>query len=48
MPSAIASSLVSTALKICHCENKTGVVAVVDKGGNLVALQRDVVELTGH
>ncbi|EGS7662330.1 heme-binding protein [Salmonella enterica] len=41
MPSAIANSLVSTALKICHSENKTGVVAVVDKGGNLVALQRD-------
>ncbi|EBW9463496.1 heme-binding protein [Salmonella enterica subsp. enterica serovar Panama] len=41
MPSAIANSLVSTALKICHGENKTGVVAVVDKGGNLVALQRD-------
>ncbi|EAA0700324.1 heme-binding protein [Salmonella enterica] len=41
MPSAIADSLLSTALKICHSENKTGVVAVVDKGGNLVALQRD-------
>lgn len=41
MPSDIARSLVTTALKICHGENKTGVVAVVDKGGNLVALQRD-------
>ncbi|EEH4116352.1 heme-binding protein [Salmonella enterica subsp. enterica] len=41
MPSDIAKSLVSTALKVCHSENKTGVVAVVDKGGNLVALQRD-------
>lgn len=41
MPSDIAVSLVSTALSICHSENKTGVVAVVDKGGNLVALQRD-------
>ncbi|EAQ6131935.1 heme-binding protein [Salmonella enterica] len=41
MPSDIAKSLVSTALKVCHSENKTGVAAVVDKGGNLVALQRD-------
>ncbi|EII7450264.1 heme-binding protein [Salmonella enterica subsp. enterica serovar Newport] len=41
MPSDIAESLVSTALKVCHSENKTGVVAVVDNGGNLVALQRD-------
>ncbi|EFS2650757.1 heme-binding protein [Salmonella enterica] len=41
MPSDVAKSLVSAALKICHSENKTGVVAVVDKGGNLVALQRD-------
>ncbi|EEG2782584.1 heme-binding protein [Salmonella enterica] len=41
MPSDVAKSLVSTALKICHSENKTGVAAVVDKGGNLVALQRD-------
>ncbi|EBS4548399.1 heme-binding protein [Salmonella enterica] len=41
MPSDIAKSLVSTALKVCHSEKKTGVVAVVDKGGNLVVLQRD-------
>ncbi|EKC2495794.1 heme-binding protein [Salmonella enterica] len=41
MTSAIASSLVNTALNVCHSEHKTGVVAVVDKGGNLVALQRD-------
>ncbi|EFO0323088.1 GlcG/HbpS family heme-binding protein [Escherichia albertii] len=41
MSSDIAKSLVTSALKICHSENKTGVVAVVDKGGNLVALQRD-------
>ncbi|EEG5674226.1 heme-binding protein [Salmonella enterica] len=41
MTSAIASSLVNTALDICHHENKTGVAAVVDKGGNLIALQRD-------
>ncbi|EAO6409566.1 heme-binding protein [Salmonella enterica] len=41
MTAIIASSLVNTALNVCHSENKTGVVAVVDKGGNLVALQRD-------
>lgn len=34
MTSDIAVSLVSTALSICHSENKTGVVAVVDKGGD--------------
>ncbi len=39
--SEIAISLVNTALNVCHSENKTGVVAVVDKGGNLVALRRD-------
>ncbi|ENA4398118.1 TPA: heme-binding protein [Escherichia coli] len=41
MSSDMARALVNTALKICHDENKTGVAAVVDKGGNLVALQRD-------
>ncbi|MBN9637865.1 MAG: heme-binding protein [Achromobacter sp.] len=41
MTSAMASSLVNTALSVCHDEKRTGVVAVVDKGGNLVALQRD-------
>ncbi|EKC2616389.1 heme-binding protein [Salmonella enterica] len=32
---------VDTALNVCHSENKTGVVTVVDKGGRPVALQRD-------
>ncbi|EEG7921351.1 heme-binding protein [Salmonella enterica] len=41
MTSAIASSPVNTALNVCHGEHKTGFVAFVDKGGNLVALQRD-------
>ncbi|EEE1293618.1 GlcG/HbpS family heme-binding protein [Salmonella enterica subsp. enterica serovar Typhimurium] len=41
IPSDIAESLVSTAFKVYHSENKTGGVAVVDNGGNLVALQRD-------
>lgn len=41
MSSNITESLVSAALKIYHSENKSGVVTVVDKGGNLVALQRD-------
>lgn len=41
MTAAMASSLVTTALSVCHDEKRTGVVAVVDKGGNLVALQRD-------
>lgn len=36
IPSDIAESLVSTALKVCHSENKTGVVAVVDKMGETV------------
>lgn len=41
MSSNITESLVSAALKIYHSENKSGVVTVVDKDGNLVALQCD-------
>lgn len=41
MSASLAESLVKSTLSICHAENKTGVVAVVDRGGNLVALQRD-------
>lgn len=37
----LANQLVSTALATCHAEGRTGVAAVVDRGGNLVALQRD-------
>lgn len=41
MTVAVASSRVNMGLNVCHRENKTGVVAVVDNGGNIVALQRD-------
>lgn len=38
---ATANNLVNAALSACHAQGRTGVVAVVDRGGNLVALQRD-------
>lgn len=37
----LANQLVSAALATCHAQGHTGVAAVVDRGGNLVALQRD-------
>jgi uncharacterized protein GlcG (DUF336 family) len=38
---ATANNLADAALSACHAQGRTGVVAVVDRGGNLVALQRD-------
>lgn len=38
---ALANQLVEATLKACHAQKRTAVVAVVDRGGNLVALQRD-------
>lgn len=38
---AVANDLVNAALAACHAQGKTAVVAVVDRGGNLVAVQRD-------
>jgi len=38
---ATANNLATAALSACHAQGRTGVVAVVDRGGNLVALQRD-------
>lgn len=38
---ALANTLASAALSACHAQGKTAVVAVVDRGGNLVAVQRD-------
>ena len=41
-PAPITQQNVSLApLDQCHAENRTAVVAVVDRGGNLVALRRD-------
>lgn len=37
----LANRLVAAALASCHAEGRAGVVAVVDRGGDLVALQRD-------
>jgi len=38
---ALADGLIQQALDACHAQNRTAVVAVVDRGGNLVALRRD-------
>lgn len=38
---AMANDLLNAALAACHAEGRTGVAAVVDRGGNLVAVQRD-------
>ena len=37
----LANQLVSAALASCHAQGRTGVAAVVDRGGNLESLQRD-------
>ena len=38
---ALADGLTQQTLDACHAQNRTAVVAVVDRGGNLVALRRD-------
>lgn len=38
---ALANNLLDATLAACHAEGRTGVAAVVDRGGNLVAVQRD-------
>lgn len=38
---ALANNLLSATLAACHADGRTGVAAVVDRGGNLVAVQRD-------
>ncbi|MGK0547633.1 GlcG/HbpS family heme-binding protein [Halomonas cupida] len=38
---ALANQVVEATLDACHADQHTAVVAVVDRGGNLVALQRD-------
>ncbi|MBF6624720.1 MAG: heme-binding protein [Pseudomonas stutzeri] len=37
----LANALLDATLAACHAEGRTAVAAVVDRGGNLVALQRD-------
>ncbi|WP_227367837.1 GlcG/HbpS family heme-binding protein [Halomonas sp. M20] len=37
----LANRLVDATLEACHGDDRTAVVAVLDRGGNLVALQRD-------
>ena len=37
----LANQLVAATLQACHADNRSAVVAVVDRGGRLVALQRD-------
>ncbi|MGC8120784.1 GlcG/HbpS family heme-binding protein [Marinobacter sp. VGCF2001] len=41
MSLALANHLVGATLEACHADDRTAVVAVVDRGGRLVALQRD-------
>jgi len=38
---ALANDLLEATLAACHTDGRTGVAAVVDRGGNLVAVQRD-------
>lgn len=37
----MANDLLNATLAACHADGRTAVAAVVDRGGNLVALQRD-------
>ncbi len=38
---ALANQLIEAALNACHAENRSAVVVIVDRAGNLIALQRD-------
>ena len=38
---ALANALVHATLAACHAESRSAVAAVVDRGGNLIAVQRD-------
>ncbi|MGE8409471.1 MAG: GlcG/HbpS family heme-binding protein [Pseudomonas sp.] len=38
---ALANNLATASLAACHAQGRSAVVAVVDRGGNLVAVQRD-------
>ncbi|MBK5519414.1 heme-binding protein [Pseudomonas sp. TH10] len=38
---ALANDLLNATLGACHADGRTAVAAVVDRGGNLVAVQRD-------
>lgn len=38
---ALAKQLLDATLAACHAQGRTAVAAVVDRGGNLVAVQRD-------
>jgi uncharacterized protein GlcG (DUF336 family) len=38
---SLANALVDATLAACHADNRTAVAAVVDRGGNLLVLQRD-------
>lgn len=38
---ALANDLISATLSACHAEGRSAVAVVVDRGGNLIAVQRD-------
>ena len=37
----LANQLIEAAMSACHAENRSAVVVIVDRAGNLIALQRD-------
>lgn len=41
MSLALANQLINATLAACHADNRSAVVTVVDRGGNLIAVQRD-------
>lgn len=41
MSLALANALVGATLEACHAQGRSAVVAVIDRGGHLLALQRD-------
>ena len=38
---ALANELINATLAACHAEGRSAVAVVIDRGGNLIALQRD-------
>ena len=38
---ALANALIDATLDVCHADGRSAVAVVVDRGGNLVAVQRD-------
>lgn len=41
MSLALANALLEATMEVCHAQGRSAVVAVIDRGGHLLALQRD-------